>query len=102
MANQKRLLPKIASEGYCCEYGYLKLCRARGETRREMAGFLGVKFRLIKHWYSLLKKGKVECQCYSDCLRPVIEDIENSTRGLLDNSDSLGATGGINKLDSGG
>ena len=95
MANHKRLLPKIASEGYCCEYGYLKLCRARGETRREMAGFLGVKFRLIKHWYSLLKKGKVECQCYSDCLLPIVEDIERRGNSGLDNPDGGGGGPGV-------
>jgi hypothetical protein len=70
-------MPKVASEGYCCIYGYLKLCRARGETKKAMAEWSGIAFDTLKNHYRRLKKGEHQCQHYSECLRPVIEDIEN-------------------------
>ena len=78
------IFPKIASEGYCCIYGYLNLCRARGETKKSMASWLGVSFWTIKDHYKLLRRGVHTCQKYSECLRPVIEDIHNSVDGLAD------------------
>ena len=70
-----RVMPKIASEGYCCIWGYLKLCRERGETKAEMAKFSGITFRSLKNHYSLLKRGEHECQKYSTCLKSVIEEL---------------------------
>lgn len=83
-----RLMPKVASEGYCCINGYLRLCRARGETKKSMAEFLGISFWTIKYNYRCLKRGEHKCQNYSDCLSPVIEDIERSRGGSLDDPQS--------------
>lgn len=73
-----RLMPKIASEGYCCIFGYLRLCRVKGETRNSMAEWIGVSPETIKNHYRRLKRGEHSCQEYSECLIPVIEDIQNS------------------------
>jgi hypothetical protein len=71
-----RVAPKAFSEGYCCLWGYLKLCRARGETRKSMSEFSGLSVETIKNHYRRLKRGEHSCQEYPDCLRPVIEDID--------------------------
>lgn len=80
-----RIFPKIANEGYCCIYGYLKLCRARGETKASMAKWLGISFWTLRDNFRALKRGEHTCQKYSDCLSPIIEDIENSAGGGGDN-----------------
>lgn len=79
-----RMMPKVASEDYCCIYGYLRLCRARGETRDSMAEFLGVSPETIKNHYRRLKTGEHKCHRYGDCLGPVIEDINRGPGGLGD------------------
>lgn len=71
-----KLLPKIFDEGYCCPNAYLRLCRARHETPKEMADSLGMTSRAIRYNYHLLKQGKHPCQGRSDCMRGVIEEIE--------------------------
>ena len=75
-----RILPKIASDGYCCIYGYLRLCRERGETKEEMAKCLGINFWTLKYHYRLLKRNEHSCQNYGDCLKPVIEELEAENR----------------------
>ncbi len=79
-----RLLPFVASEGYCCIHGYLRLCKARNEQQKEMADNAGLSLRTIKYAYQHLREGRHECQRYSDCLSPIIKDIENSPSDLGD------------------
>lgn len=71
----KSLLPKIAAEGYCCVAGYLRLCQARGETRKGMCENLNLSLDTLSHNYQMLAKGKRPCLKYSDCMEPIIEEI---------------------------
>lgn len=80
-----RVTPKVFSEGYCCLYGYLRLCRARGETRKTMSEFSGLSPETIKNHYRRLRRGEHTCQKYSECLLPVIEDIDPSPCNCGDN-----------------
>lgn len=80
-----RMMPKVASEGYCCIWGYLRLCRARGETKKQMAEWLGVSVNTLKNHYKRLNSGEHRCFGYSECLRPVIEDINPCPGDLSDN-----------------
>jgi hypothetical protein len=82
---RKVLLPKVYSEEYCCLWGYLTLCRERGETYREMAGFIGVPYEQIRKAYRFLSRGKYACAKRGTlCLSPVIEDIQRGADGGLD------------------
>lgn len=85
MSRFYRVTPKIASEGYCCIWGYLKLCRARGETKKSMSEWSGMNFWTIKDHYRRLVKGQHQCMNYSDCLRSVIEDVQPGPGDLRDN-----------------
>lgn len=81
------LLTALAEDEYCCPYGFLKLCRLRGEKKPGMVLAYKINFWTLKHHYRLLKRGQHECQRYpSICLRPVIEDIQNSPSNLGDDS----------------
>lgn len=71
------LVARIHSEGYCCLAGYLQLCQARGEKPADMAEFIGVSPDAIWHHYRRLKQGAVSCQEKSDCLKTIIEAIQN-------------------------
>lgn len=71
----KSLLPKIAAEGYCCVRGYLRLCHARGETRKAMCENLNIHPDTLAHNYQMLGKGKRICMHYSDCMEPIVEEI---------------------------
>jgi hypothetical protein len=79
-----RMMPKVASEGYCCIFGYLRLCRARGETKKSMSEWSGISFETLKNHYRRLKRGEHSCQKYSDCLLPVVEDIQRGPGDLGD------------------
>lgn len=73
--SKAQLRPKILNEGYCCIYGYLNLCKARGETIKSMAAFLGVNKSVL--WDCTRKKGKKHvCQQTSECLQPIILEIQ--------------------------
>lgn len=74
------LLAKIYSEGYCCLNGYLRLCKARGEKVRGMAENIEISTDALFHHYRRLEKGKIPCQGFSDCLGPVIKEIENEKK----------------------
>lgn len=65
----------IHSEGYCCLAGYLRLCRARGETVPAMAANFGISPHNLWHHYRRLEKEKLKCQNFSDCLQPIIDEI---------------------------
>jgi hypothetical protein len=70
------LLAKIQSEGYCCLNGYLRLCKARGERPVAMAQNFRIRPDIIWHHFRRLDQGKIACQQYSDCLGPIIEEIQ--------------------------
>jgi hypothetical protein len=74
------IFPKVASEGYCCLYGYIGLCRARGETKAQMASWLKVGFWTMKYHFRLFNSGRHQCQGYSDCLKPIILDLRPDFR----------------------
>lgn len=73
-----RMLSKIHSEGYCCMWGYLTLCRERGETPQGMAENLGALPHTIRHHYRQIKAGKCSCSGKTDCLRPIIEELQKT------------------------
>ena len=70
------LTARIYSEGYCCLHGYLALCKARGETPSSMAKNIEVPIRTIHHHYRCEKAGNRPCAGKSDCLKPVIEELQ--------------------------
>lgn len=70
------LLAQIQSEGYCCLNGYLRLCKARGETPMSMAFNFKIKPDIIWYHYRRMAQGRLECQQYSDCLSPIIDEIQ--------------------------
>ena len=72
------ILPKIYSEGYCCMYGYLELCKARGETSNGMAENLGIKPHTLRHHYRQLKKGECTCEGKTDCMKALLEEIKKA------------------------
>lgn len=78
--NEERLFSKISSEGYCCFHGYLRLCKARGESAPSMAKWLGMHRYTLYYHYRALKQGKRPCQKISWCLLPVIEVIEQQAK----------------------
>jgi hypothetical protein len=70
------LAPKVFSEGYCCMHGYLRLCKARGEKIKDMAEYISVSASTLDHNYRMFNKGERSCKNYSDCMKPIIEEIE--------------------------
>lgn len=77
----KALLPKIAAEGYCCVNGYLRLCQARGESRKSMCENLALSRDTLSHNYQMLAKGKRPCMKFSDCMEPIIREILDEKKG---------------------
>jgi len=75
MANEK-LQMKIYNEGYCCPYGYLRLCRARGQTNGSIAKYQNLSIKIIQYNYRKVLSGGHKCQNLQDCLLPDIETIE--------------------------
>ena len=71
---KKWLIAKITSEGYCCIPGYLRLCKARGESAVDMAKNLEISPDTV--WYHQ-RKGE-SCKNYSDCMKDVIDEIEKN------------------------
>lgn len=78
MTSRKNWLSaKVASEGYCCLNGYLRLCKLRGETAEGMAKNIGMSPDTI--WYHYRKLPTVNgavCQKQMECMKPVIDIIE--------------------------
>jgi len=72
------LAAKVASEGYCCVHGYLRLCRARGESPKDMAENIGNSPHTIWYNYRKLAAGTLHCQNQSDCMLPIIKEIEKN------------------------
>ena len=95
---RKILAPAIYSQGYCCKWGYLTLCRVRGEKQVDMASFLNIPKGVVKDGYYLLKKKGYRCQNNSGCLSPVIEEIGGCPSNLSDNPHRPDASTGIDIL----
>ena len=79
MTTNNLLFSKILSEGYCCLHGYLRLCEARGENKREMAKFIGVHKRTIYLHFQAMREGDRPCAKQSDCMLSLIQEIEASS-----------------------
>lgn len=75
MANDT-LRAKVLSEGYCCMYGYIRLCHARKELSEGMAKNLNAPARTIRYNEQLYRQGRHVCQCQKDCMKPQIEAVE--------------------------
>jgi len=92
VARNHNIHAKIASEGYCCMYGFLSLCKARGQTPSTMMPFLGLSRLTFYYHDKKLKNGVYTCSGKSDCLKPIIEEIagppEDHEHGELRPSDS--------------
>ena len=76
IAIELSLQEKVYSEGYCCMYGYLTLCEARGETPVGMGKNIDAKPHTIRHHYRCLRKGERTCDKKPDCMSPIIEAIK--------------------------
>lgn len=76
------LIAKVNSEGYCCLNAYLRLCRARDETVKEMAKNINISPDALWYHYRKLDsttRGPV-CQRFSECMNPVITIIEDEKK----------------------
>lgn len=75
------LEPLIDSEGYCCMYGYLKLCKHRGERPDEMAAHMGVAGSTIRYHYTMLSINKKNHRCENGegCMKPEFTDQSGGT-----------------------
>lgn len=83
MSSRKEwLIAKITSQEYCCLHGYLRLCRARGETVKDMAANIGMSQDTL--WYHYRKLDGTAnppiCMRVSDCMNPVITEIEDEKK----------------------
>jgi len=74
------LIAKIHSEEYCCLYGYLKLCKARGEKVVDMADNIGISPDALWYHYRRLEVGAVQCSRLSNCMKPLIEEIKGEPK----------------------
>lgn len=73
-------LLKLIEGDYCCLFGYLGLCRARGERTLGMAKNVGVTSRAIRYHYTIMNRRHPprshQCQKKGkDCLLPHITAI---------------------------
>lgn len=68
---------RIASDDYCCLYGYLRLCLARGQDAASMAEYTGVHINTVRYHLRRMKDEKIKCQKRGiNCLIPDILEIE--------------------------
>lgn len=74
-ARSHNIHAKIASEGYCCVWGFLNLCKARGQTPSTMMPFLGLSRLTFYHHNRKLQNGLYTCEGKPDCLKETIEQI---------------------------
>lgn len=75
---RRGVLAGVLSEGYCCIYGYLRLCKARGEKPEQMAENLGVTKKPIYRFYKLMEEpnSRITCQRWKSCMKADIEAVE--------------------------
>jgi hypothetical protein len=74
--HSQRLEAKAIADGYCCLYGYLTLCRTRGERVKDMAANIDMGPTTIWHHLRRIKNNELTCPSHSDCLKPIIEEIK--------------------------
>lgn len=74
IARQHNIHAKLASEGYCCVYGYLKLGQSQGLTPVEMMAPLGFSRLTFYHHARKLANGQYTCRNRSDCLKACFEE----------------------------
>lgn len=72
------LAAKVASEGYCCVNGYLRLCQARGENVADMARNIIVSKHTLWYNYRKMYSGELNCAKRSDCMCDLIAEIEKN------------------------
>ena len=70
------LLGKIYSEGYCCMWGYLTFCEAKGQSSRSIAEWQEISIDAVRHHFRKLRAGDHACQGISSCTKPDIEAIQ--------------------------
>jgi len=75
-ARKKWLLDLIYSEGYCCLHGYLRLCKARNETVKDMAENIGLSKLALWYHYREYAQNRRPCTKKPDCMLPIILEIE--------------------------
>lgn len=74
------LAAKVASEGYCCINGYLRLCKARNEKVPDMAKWIGLHRYTIYYHYRELAANRRPCMKQGDCMSPLISEITLSSQ----------------------
>jgi hypothetical protein len=80
------LLSKLEGD-YCCLYGYLRLCHARGEKPDEMAEHMGdVAGSTIRYHYVIIRRGYIpkSHRCHKkgeQCMLPIVEELEAKDPG---------------------
>lgn len=73
------LIARVGSEGYCCLNAYLRLCRARGESVKDMAINIQMSPDTIWYHYRKLAAGTGDhpkCQKILGCMDEVVSSIE--------------------------
>lgn len=75
-ARSESLTAKIYSEQYCCLYAYLRICKIRGETPKQMAENFKLSPDAIWYHYRKLEKGKITCDKKPDCMCATIKELE--------------------------
>ncbi len=73
------LYPLILAEGYCCTGGYLRLCALRGESRKNMAKWIGVSCRTIRRNYHQMQLGEHPCMRREECLGKQFPELLTSS-----------------------
>jgi len=74
------LRAKTISEGYCCVWGFLALCRARNQSPASMMQHLGLSRLTFYYHDRKAQKGGYSCENRADCLKPVIGEITGETK----------------------
>ena len=74
-ARTDKLEARVASEGYCCISGYLRLCRARGEKVRAMSQWIDLHRYTLYYHFRELAKGNRPCMKRKDCMEPIIAEL---------------------------
>lgn len=68
MIRRKGFHSKIATERYCCAYGYLTECQ--DIPVESIAEEIGMSKAIVWYHYRQLRKGRIKCLKLSDCIFP--------------------------------
>lgn len=74
--DKRSLVSHLAEVGYCCPWGYVALCQARGETISSMAREARLPRETVRFYVHKAQKRQTACLGRSDCLKKVIEEIK--------------------------